>query len=113
MKVLALQRRPHGRTAMGEQQPPSLWETLDQVFHQDVGEIDLGDGMGTVSDDPDAGTWAAIIRAVRDRIVPEEPKPSGMQPAGYTYSAMEIRRNERQRLRSILTDEADSAERAS
>lgn len=95
---------------MSEQQPPPLWEVLDQIFHQDVGEIDLGDGMGTVSGDPDAGTWAAIINAVRDRMVPEEPKPSGMQPAGYTYSSIEIRRNERQRLRSILTEEAEQAQ---
>ena len=54
---------------------------------------------------------AAEIRALRDWLVPEEAEPTGMRPCGDTYSAQSIKRGERQRLRALLTTEADRAER--
>jgi hypothetical protein len=42
---------------------------------------------------------AAALRAVADQVMPEEPRPTGMRPAGETYSALEIRRAERMKLR--------------
>ena len=52
-------------------------------------------------------TWEQL----RDWLVPEEAKPTGMRPCGDTYSAQSIKRGERQRLRALLTAEADRAER--
>jgi hypothetical protein len=54
---------------------------------------------------------AAEIRALRDWLVPEEAEPTGMRPCGDTYSAQSIKRGERQRLRALLTTEAERAER--
>lgn len=54
--------------------------------------------------------YAAEIRALRDWLVPEEAEPTGMRPCGDTYSAQSIKRGERQRLRALLTTEADRAE---
>ena len=71
---------------------PPLWEVLEQA-------------TGTVAN------WDAAIRALRDWLVPEEAEPSGMRPCGDTYSAQSIKRGERQRLRDLLTAEADRAER--
>jgi len=54
---------------------------------------------------------ARAIKALRDWLVPEEAEPTGMRPCGDTYSAQSIKRHERQRLRALLTTEADRAER--
>jgi hypothetical protein len=53
---------------------------------------------------------AAEIRALRDWLVPEELEPTGMRPCGDTYSAQSIKSGERQRLRALLTAEAELAE---
>lgn len=50
---------------------PPLWRVMQEVFANDVGEID--DGYGTIFGDPDHTTWAAELRAVADWLVPEEP----------------------------------------
>jgi len=42
---------------------------------------------------------AAALRAAADQVMPEEPRPTGMRPCGETYSAREIRRAERMKLR--------------
>ena len=55
--------------------------------------------------------YAAEIRALRDWLIPEEPGPTGMQPASHSYSARELERKERQRLRALLTAEAKRAEK--
>jgi hypothetical protein len=52
-----------------------------------------------------------LICALRDWLVPEEAEPTGMRPCGDTYSAQSLKRHERQRLRALLTAEADRAER--
>jgi hypothetical protein len=45
---------------------------------------------------------AAALRAAADQVMPEEPRPTGMRPCGDTYSAREIRRAERMKLREQL-----------
>ena len=45
---------------------------------------------------------AAALRAAADQVVPDEPAPTGMRPAGDVYSAREIRRGQRQVTRSQL-----------
>jgi len=45
---------------------------------------------------------AAALRAAADQVVPEEPSPTGMRPCGEMYSAREIRRAERMKLRSEI-----------
>jgi hypothetical protein len=45
---------------------------------------------------------AAALEAAADQVVPEEPSPTGMRPCGEMYSAREIRRNERMKLRSEI-----------
>jgi hypothetical protein len=45
---------------------------------------------------------AAALQAVADQVVPEEPAPNGMRPAGEVYSAREIKRRQRQDVRSEL-----------
>jgi hypothetical protein len=44
----------------------------------------------------------AALRAAADQVVPDEPAPTGMRPAGDVYSAREIRRGQRQKTRSQL-----------
>jgi hypothetical protein len=53
---------------------------------------------------------AAALRAAADQIMPEEPRPTGMRPCGDTYSAREIRRAERMKLREQLLAIADELE---
>jgi hypothetical protein len=53
---------------------------------------------------------AAALRAVADQVVPDEPAPTGMRPAGDVYSAREIRRGQRQETRSQLLAIADELE---
>jgi hypothetical protein len=65
------------------------------------------------STDTPASIAAAALRAVADQVAPEEPRPTGMRPCGDTYSAREIRRNERMKLREQLlaiADELDGIE---
>lgn len=45
---------------------------------------------------------AAALRAAANQVVPDEPAPTGMRPAGDVYSAREIRRGQRQETRSQL-----------
>lgn len=45
---------------------------------------------------------AAVLRAAADQVVPDEPAPTGMRPAGDVYSFREIRRGQRQGTRSQL-----------
>ena len=45
---------------------------------------------------------AAALRAAADQVVPDEPAPTGMRPAGDVYSSREIRRRQRQGTRSQL-----------
>ena len=79
---------------------PPLWEVMTRARY---GSADLGEHFTLAV--------AAEIRAVRDWLVPEETEPTRMRPCGDTYSAQSIKRGERQRLRALLTAEADRAER--
>lgn len=80
---------------------PPLWEVMaDAVINAPP---PTNSPTGTIA--------AAQIRALRDWLVPEEAEPTGMRPCGDTYSAQSIKRGERQRLRALLTTEADRAER--
>jgi hypothetical protein len=45
---------------------------------------------------------AAALRAAADQVVPNEPAPTGMRPAGDVYSSREIRRGQRQETRSQI-----------
>lgn len=55
---------------------------------------------------------ALLIRSVRDWLVPEEPPPHrGMRPGGTNLTYQETLSVERQRLRALLTAEADRVER--
>ena len=55
---------------------------------------------------------AAEIRALRDWLVPEEAPPHrGMRPGGSTLTYQETLSVERQRLRALLTAEAERAEK--
>ena len=55
---------------------------------------------------------ARAITAVRDWLVPEEPPPHrGMRPGGTNLTYRETLSVERQRLRALLTAEAERAER--
>jgi hypothetical protein len=55
----------------------------------------------------DIPTIAAALRAAADQVMPEESRPTGMRPCGDTYSAREIRRAERMKLREQLLAIAD------
>lgn len=82
-----------------------LWKSVDEAWWSLVNTEEP-------HCNPPANDQAAcVIRAVRDWLVPEEPGPTGMQPASHSYSARELERKERQRLRAILTAEAEIAER--
>lgn len=78
---------------------PPLWKVIDEAITE-TGDDVLCNAASS-----------AAIRALRDWLVPEETEPTGMRPCGDTYSAQSIRRGERQRLRALLTAEADRAER--
>lgn len=75
---------------------PPLWQVMQKAAAL------APEGVPTIS---------AELRALRDWLVPEESEPTGMRPCGDTYSAQSIKRGERQRLRALLTTEADRAER--
>lgn len=45
---------------------------------------------------------AAAMRVLADQVVPEEPEPKGMRPAGDVYSAREIKRGQRQNTRAEI-----------
>jgi hypothetical protein len=53
---------------------------------------------------------AAALRAAADQAVPEEPAPKGMRPCGEIYSAREITRAARMKLREQLLAIADELE---
>ncbi len=89
---------------------PPLWKVLHQAHLEEAGMVRYITGSEPVLGEPDRFTRAAEIRALRGWLVPEEIEPTGMRPCGDTYSAQSIKRGERQRLRALLTAEADRAE---
>ena len=77
---------------------PPLWEVM-----QDAGS----NAPGTPRD-----AIVAEIRVMRDWLLPEEPPPHrGMRPGGTSLTYQETLSVERQRLRALLTAEADRAEK--
>lgn len=74
---------------------PPLWQVL----------MNAGDPPCTMQE-----MAAAQICAFRDWLVPEEPEPHGQLPCGELNLEWD-RWRERQRLRALLTAEADRAER--
>ena len=86
---------------------PPLWQVMRDAY--DKAPMPLVAFRNC--DDIGRHFMAAEIRALRDWLVPEEAEPTGMRPCGDTYSAQSIKRGVRQRLRALLTAEADRAER--
>ena len=84
---------------------PPLWREIDRAWWS------LVDTGSLHALPPESDQAACVIRALRDWLVPEETEPTGMRPCGDTYSAQSIKRGERQRLRALLTTEAERAER--
>lgn len=77
----------YGKKAAGSR---PLWEVMEE-------------STGTVAE------WGDMIRAVRDWLVPEEQEPeNAFETEGYVPMRL---REDRQRLRALLTAEADRAER--
>lgn len=84
---------------------------MHDLFLTCVGEIDLNDGYGTVSGDPDAQTWGAMLRALADAVVPEEPEPRQQDMTEEEFWQYDpTPRHERQRIRALLLAEAQRAE---
>ena len=80
---------------------PPLWEVMQGAYFE-------GRNPGL----SERHGYAAEIRALRDWLVPEEPPPHrGMRPGGTNLTYQETLSVERQRLRALLTAEADRAER--
>ena len=84
---------------------PPLWEVMRDAY--ELSPLPVGANLDQIY----RNVYAAEIRALRDWLVPEEAEPTGMRPCGDTYSAQSIKRGERQRLRALLTAEAETAER--
>lgn len=80
---------------------PPLWEEIDRAWWQLVNTADPH------CCPPASDQAACVIRAVRDWLLPEEPEPS-FYADGYVPMRLG---EERQRLRALLTAEADRAER--
>lgn len=79
---------------------PPLWQVMTQARYNSEGARLASIRHAT----------AAEIRALRDWLVPEEPEPKMYHPNGeHTLAWCEW--NSRQRLRALLTAEADRAER--
>jgi len=74
-----------------------LWKVMHRAHN------DAGDPFGNAA----CSAYAAEILAVRDWLMPEDPE----LPSYLKGSDMHIRQIERQRLRALLTAEADRAER--
>jgi hypothetical protein len=90
---------------MTDQPKPPLWRVVHDAFEADVGSFSLGDGFGETCGDPDHNTWAHVIRALAEWLVPEE--------HGVTHQMHDPdlhRSRQRHQLRNILLDEADRAE---
>jgi hypothetical protein len=84
---------------------PPLWEVMRKAYDTSpLAPMDADD------DWTDRHGYAAEIRAVRDWLVPEELEPKGHQPNGEVSLAWDAWK-QRQRLRALLTTEADRAER--
>ena len=73
---------------------------------------DLSPAAQAVLDAYKKGGLDAALRAAADQVMPEEPRPTGMRPCGDTYSAREIRRAERMKLRDELLAIATELENA-
>ena len=81
---------------------PPLWLVMHKAHN------DACDPFGTAV----LFAYAEEIRALRDWLVPEEPPPHrGMRPGGTNLTYRETLSVERQRLRALLTAEANRAER--
>ena len=68
----------------------------------DAWEAKLDPMVTCLTHDPEREALAAALRAAADQVVPNEPAPTGMRPAGDVYSSREIRRGQRQETRSQL-----------
>lgn len=68
----------------------------------DAWESKLEPMVTCLTHDPEREALAAALRAAADQVVPEEPAPEGMRPAGEVYSAREIKRRQRQDTRHEL-----------
>jgi hypothetical protein len=76
---------------------PAAQAAIDAWWHASDGEYI--DGVWTPNR---SAQLAAALQAAADQVVPDEPAPTGMRPAGDVYSAREIRRGQRQGTRSQL-----------
>ena len=78
-----------------------LWQAMEAAFIE---------GRKPGCSDPHG--YAAEIRALRDRILPEEddPSPEGTRSDSFAIAGW-YRWHERQRLRALLTAEAERAEK--
>jgi hypothetical protein len=82
---------------------------MHDALVNDVGTAEDCEGneyLGT----PDSLTHSAIIRALRDWLVTEEPEPYMPDYPDTNQAAPWLYWNERQRLRALLTAEAERAE---
>lgn len=83
--------------------PRPLWEVIEQAWWSSVDTENLH------CSPPASDQAAYVIRAVRDWLVPEEQEPeNAFEAEGYVPMRL---REDRQRLRALLTAEADRAER--
>ena len=95
-----------GGAAMTTPNRPPLWEAMADAFDK------AAPAASFCGAEILARCKAAEIRALRDWLVPEEPPPHrGMRPGGTNLTHRETLSVERQRLRALLTAEADRAER--
>ena len=87
-----------------DREPLPLWRVMHRAYDESAppGPGEWTNGCG----------YAAEIRALRDWLVPEEAPPHrGMRPGGSTLTHQETLSMERQRLRALLTAEAERAEK--
>jgi hypothetical protein len=80
-------------------QDQPLWRVMQEAYC-------AADGTTSPPDALDAPLYAAEIEALRDLIVPEEPE----YPMG-TCGIKQLQREERDRIRALLTAEAEKARR--
>lgn len=86
---------------------PPLWRVLRQAHAEDTGTIQYSNGTPPVLGEPDHFTWAAEIRALRDWLLPEE---EPLNEEEISDLVIWSRHRQRERLRAILTAEAERAE---
>ena len=104
--VIAAPAACGGGAAMTTPNRPPLWEVMRAAYDCSTA------ANGSTDDWTELDGYAAEIRALRDWLVPEEPPPHrGMRPGGTNLTYQETLSVERQRLRDLLTAEADRADR--